>query len=301
MSLAYQEYDQISWKYSLKQRPTKYTAGAKIEEVAMKENAPHIIKEIPSSRKSTFDIGYLGVRNHHMQALLELDVTQARKAIKKYRSSHKEPLSFTSWIIKCISQAVTEHKTVQSIRNGNNQLVVFDDVDISVIVEKEVKHEKVPLPLVIRKVNEKTLQEIQLEIIAAKAQAILTEEDYILGKHQYKWLMRFYLALPQFLRIMIWRHILKNPFLMKKMAGTIVVTSVATIGNAKGWVIPVSIHPACFALGSIVKKPGVYEGEITVREYLYMTVLLNHDVIDGAPAARFISRLSSLIESGFGI
>lgn len=267
----------------------------------MKEQAPHILKEIPSSRTSTFDIGYLGVRAHHMQALLELDVTQARELIKKYRSSHKAPLSFTVWIIKCISQAVAEHKSVQGIRNGYNQLVVFDDIDISVIVEKEINNEKVPLPLVIRKVNEKTLQEIQLEISAAKDQAIMTEADYVLGNHQYKWVMRFYLALPQFLRLMIWQQILKNPFLMKKMAGTIVVTSLTSIGNAKGWVIPVSIHPACFALGSIVKKPGVYEGEVTIREYLYMTVLLNHDVIDGAPAARFISRLSSLIESGFGI
>lgn len=267
----------------------------------MKEKAPHILKEIPSSRKSTFDIGYLGVRTHHMQALLELDVTQARESIKKYRSSHKSPLSFTGWIIKCISQAVAEHKSVQGIRNRHNQLIVFDDIDISVIVEKEINNEKVPLPLVIRKVTEKTLQEIQLEILAAKDQAIMTEADYVLGNHQYKWVMRFYLALPQFLRLMIWQHILKDPFLMKKMAGTIVVTSLTSIGNAKGWVIPVSIHPACFALGSIVKKPGVYEGEVTIREYLYMTVLLNHDVLDGAPAARFISRLSSLIESGFGI
>lgn len=267
----------------------------------MKENPPHSIKEIPSSRQSTFDIGYLGVRNHHMKALLELDVTQGRELIKQYRSSSKEPISFTGWIIKCIGQAVAEHKSVHGIRKGTDKLVIFNDVDISIIVEKDVNAEKVPLPLVIRKVNEKTLQDIQFEISAAKEQVIVNDRDYVLGNHQYKWVMRFYLALPQFLRIMIWKHILKNPFLMKKMAGTIVVTSVAAIGNAKGWVIPVSIHPVCFALGSIVKKPGVFEGEITIREYLYMTVLLNHDVIDGAPAARFISRLSGLIESGFGI
>jgi len=63
----------------------------------------------------------------------------------------------------------------------------------------------------------------------------------------------------------------------------------------------VTIHPICFALGSIVKKPGIFEGEITPREYLYMTVLINHDVIDGAPAARFISRLTALMEGGYGL
>jgi pyruvate/2-oxoglutarate dehydrogenase complex dihydrolipoamide acyltransferase (E2) component len=267
----------------------------------MKEHEPYTIKEIPSSRQSTFDIGYLGVRNHHMKALLELDVTHGRELIRHYRSSNKEPISFTGWIMKCISQAVAEHKSVHGIRKGKNELVIFDDVDISIIIEKEINGEKVPLPLVIRKVNEKTLQDIQDEILTAKEQTIETTEDYVLGNHPYKWVMRFYLTLPQFLRIMIWKHILKNPFLMKNTAGTIVVTSVTAIGNAKGWVIPVSIHPICFALGSLVKKPGVFEGKIAIREYLYMTVLLNHDVIDGAPAARFISRLSGLIESGYGI
>lgn len=267
----------------------------------MKKNPSYTIKEMPSSRQSTFDIGYLGVRNHHMKALLELDVTDGRELIRHYRSSNKEPISFIGWIMKCISQAVAEHKSVHGIRKGKNELVIFDDVDISIIVEKEISGEKVPLPLVIRKANEKTLQNIQHEILTAKKQTIETAEDYVLGTHPYKWVMRFYLALPQFLRIMIWKLILKNPFLMKNTAGTIMVTSVAAVGNAKGWVIPVSIHPICFALGSIVKKPGVFEGEIAIREYLYMTVLLNHDIIDGAPAARFISRLSGLIESGYGI
>jgi pyruvate/2-oxoglutarate dehydrogenase complex dihydrolipoamide acyltransferase (E2) component len=180
-------------------------------------------------------------------------------------------------------------------------VVIFDDVDISMIVEKEVNGEKVPLPVVIRSVNEKSLSDIQLEIKSAKDQPIINEKDYVLGENQYKWAMRLFVALPQFIRLLIWKLILKNPFLMKKMAGTVVVTSVAMIGNVRGWVIPVTIHPICFSLGSIVKKPGIFEGKITPREYLYMTVLINHDVIDGAPAARFISRLTSLIEGGYGL
>jgi pyruvate/2-oxoglutarate dehydrogenase complex dihydrolipoamide acyltransferase (E2) component len=65
--------------------------------------------------------------------------------------------------------------------------------------------------------------------------------------------------------------------------------------------IPVSLLPICFALGSIVKKPGVFEEQIEIREYLHMTILIDHDVIDGAPAALFISRLTDLIESGYGL
>jgi hypothetical protein len=37
---------------------------------------------------------------------------------------------------------------------------------------------------------------------------------------------------------------------------------------------------------------------IAVREYLCLTLCLDHDVIDGAPAARSIKRLTDLIERG---
>lgn len=78
----------------------------------MKKEINYSIKEFPSSRQATFDAGYLGVRKHHRKALIELDVTEARKLIKEYRNQKKEQLSFTAWILKCISQAVAEHQSV---------------------------------------------------------------------------------------------------------------------------------------------------------------------------------------------
>jgi pyruvate/2-oxoglutarate dehydrogenase complex dihydrolipoamide acyltransferase (E2) component len=37
------------------------------------------------------------------------------------------------------------------------------------------------------------------------------------------------------------------------------------------------------------------------REFLGMTLMFDHDVIDGAPMAMFLQRLRELIESGFGL
>lgn len=128
----------------------------------MTEKIQYEIKEFPSSRQATFDAGYVGLRKHHIKALIELDVTHARELIKNYRNQKKEELSFTAWILKCISQAISENKSVHAIRKGKNKLIIFNDIDISIIVEKEIKGEKVPLPLVIRKVNEKTLKVITI-------------------------------------------------------------------------------------------------------------------------------------------
>ena len=73
-------------------------------------------------------------------------------------------------------------------------------------------------------------------------------------------------------------------------------------GKGGGWGIPTaSLHSLFLTLGGISEKPGVVNGHIAIREYLHLTVDLNHDSIDGAPAARFVTRLKELIESGFGL
>ena len=42
-------------------------------------------------------------------------------------------------------------------------------------------------------------------------------------------------------------------------------------------------------------------GRIEPREILNLTVAFDHDVVDGAPAARFVRRLLEVIESGYGL
>ena len=53
------------------------------------------------------------------------------------------------------------------------------------------------------------------------------------------------------------------------------------------------------AVGGIRKKPGVVNDEIKIREYLSLTVTVNHDVVDGGPLVRFVERLTELIESAY--
>ena len=194
-----------------------------------------------------------------------------------------------------------ENKQVHALKNGRNKLIIFNNIDLSIIVEKEVNGVLVPLPLVIRDVNNKSLIEIYNEIENAKSKIIENEDNYVLEQNRKSEQVKFFTLLPQFIRLIIWRLLLHNPFRIKKMMGTAVVTSVGMMGNADGWIIPYSIHPVCFALGSIIKKPGVVNDSIVIREYLKMTILLDHDVIDGAPAARFVSQLSDYIENGYAL
>jgi pyruvate/2-oxoglutarate dehydrogenase complex dihydrolipoamide acyltransferase (E2) component len=54
-------------------------------------------------------------------------------------------------------------------------------------------------------------------------------------------------------------------------------------------------------VGGIARKPAVIEERVEPRDILDLTVAFDHDVVDGAPAARFVKRLVELIESGYGL
>jgi pyruvate/2-oxoglutarate dehydrogenase complex dihydrolipoamide acyltransferase (E2) component len=54
-------------------------------------------------------------------------------------------------------------------------------------------------------------------------------------------------------------------------------------------------------VGGIARKPAEVEGRIELRDLIDLTLIFDHDVVDGAPAARFTRRLVELIESGYGL
>jgi len=72
-------------------------------------------------------------------------------------------------------------------------------------------------------------------------------------------------------------------------------------GNFLGWAIPLSGFPISIAIGGIGKKPGVVNDTILIRDYLAITVQFDHDIIDGAPAARFSTQLVDYLETAKGL
>ena len=255
--------------------------------------------KFPKNRKMVIDIMEQGIKKHYIKGLVEFDVTNGRKRLKEYKSKKGVSLSFTGWILKCIGQAVSEHKDVHLLKKGKKKLYRFDDVDISITVEKTIKGEKVVLPVIIRKTNEKTVEEITREIRGAQAEAV--DEDVLLGLKKEEKLKRIFTSFPKFIRNFMYWRFGRNPILLKDFGGTISLTSVGMFGDLVGWGIPIGVQPLMFSLGSIVKKPSVIEDKIEIREILHATILFDHDIIDGAPATRFLAKLKVLIENGFGI
>lgn len=52
-------------------------------------------------------------------------------------------------------------------------------------------------------------------------------------------------------------------------------------------------------IGRIVEKPAVFEGEITKRSMMYLSLSFDHRVIDGAPAAEFLRAVKHYLEKPY--
>src|SRR5207237_3405898 len=110
----------------------------------------------------------LAHRQHTMYALIEVDVTQARQDIHAYRARTGAPLSLTAFLIACLARAIDADKAMQAYRLGRRQLVLFADVDVANVVERDVEGQRLPVWHIIRAANRKSLEAIQQEIREAQ-------------------------------------------------------------------------------------------------------------------------------------
>jgi len=262
----------------------------------MKDN--YTFQKVPTSRIASFDVYAVSQFKHHIAAFLEFDVTECRIKIKQLRRSGQN-ISFNAWLIRVIGKALELHPEVSSYLYNKKKLMTFKDINISLIVEKEIDGKKVPMPLIIEQINKKSFAEITQEIENAKRQ-ILSSRDIVLNKRSKKYEKLYYL-LPGFMRRAFWHFMLRNPKMAFRNMGNVGITSLGMIGKINGWFIHKSVHPVSFGTGSVIKKPVVINNEIIIREILNATALLDHDVVDGAPMVRFLNDLNNLIEKGYGL
>ena len=92
------------------------------------------------------------------------------------------------------------------------------------------------------------------------------------------------------------------PRLWKGTWGTLTLTAIGMIGEGSGWGIPPSSPSICWiTVGGIDRREDEVEGRRLTRDILNLTVSIDHDMVDAAPAARFTTRLRQLIEAGYGL
>ena len=245
------------------------------------------IQPFSREREIIVDAGRLASRRHIAHCLIEADVTRVRELLRAAATSGNS-LSFTAFVVASLATAIGEVPTVQAYRDWRRRLLVFHDVDVVTMIEPEAG--AVAIPHIVRTANRKTVREITEEL-----RSIQLNPD---SSEQHGGLVALAPRLPRSARGLFYWALRENPRWFKRLAGTVVVTSVGMFGKGGGWGLGfLPMHTLGLAVGGIAEKPGVYEGEVAIREYVNLTLSFDHDIVDGAPAAMFAKTLRELIET----
>jgi hypothetical protein len=253
----------------------------------------HQLEPFPRERHNIIDALTVGATRHMFHALLELDVTRPRRLIREHKAATGESLSFTAFIVRCLGCAVDCNKRLHAYRDWRNRLVLFDEVDTATLIESEV--DAVAIPHVIRATNRRTVRDIHDEIRQIQSNPRRSEQ-------QTGWLVRLSPFVPGFVRRTFLRILGRSPYWLKRSSGTTLVSAVGMFGAGAGFAVGiVPLHTLSLLLAGISEKPIVVDGRIEPREILAVTLSVDHDIVDGAPAARFVRSLRELIEGAAGL
>ncbi len=236
----------------------------------------------------------LVIGSHNFFALLDFDVTDIRSILRDKRKNG-EGGSLFSFILKAIAKCLEQYPECNSMIDYRNT-TTFDEVDINIPIEIEHEGRLLTKQYIIKDANKKSVHQITNEIDDSKKN-VNDESGYVFSKN----IQRLLNMLPKKISIWLIRHLMKNHKKVKELSGTVFVTSVTMFSNVSGYIIPYIGGPKAvsFAVGSVVKKPVVKNDQVVIREMINITAIFNHDIIDGAPAARFINKLRRIIETEF--
>jgi len=251
-------------------------------------NKGYVSEKLSFNRKVVAASASVTARKSTFHSLAEADITVPRRMISEHNEKTGERISLTAYIVYCLAQVIKEHPHLNAFKRGNH-LVTLDDITISVLVEREFAGEKVPEPLAIDASQDLTLREINDRIRKAKSRC----DSHLGGFTGMTWI-RF---VPGFLLRLFVRIGARNITLAKRY-GKVAVTAVGMFSREPVWFIPHGSGTVLITVGSIEKRTVLNAEGPEEREYLCLTGSFDHDIVDGAPAARFMNQFLGTVKSG---
>jgi pyruvate/2-oxoglutarate dehydrogenase complex dihydrolipoamide acyltransferase (E2) component len=263
-----------------------------------KSKPPAVIKTMKPQRKVIIDLLHLGLKVSRIHAYGEEDCTEPLQRLKVISEKLGRKISFTSYLATCWASTIANNKIMHAYRMKND-IVMFEDVDVAVVVERDFEGRKVPTSYVVRAAQTKNVIEISDEI--REAQKSKTNSAATSTKKNKQSKAELVTKLPGFIRRMVLKKMTKNPYLKKQLFGTVGLSSIGMFTLGSGSAIPVTVHSSTFIVGGIAKKPWVVDDEIKIRDIITATISMDHDLVDGGPAARAIAELRNKIRESYGL
>jgi hypothetical protein len=234
------------------------------------------------------DVMAEGRRKSTCHLLVEADLSGVKERLAEHRRRTGESVSITSYIVASYVDAIAADKTVQAYRTGRSKLVVFDDIDLTFMIERDWEGTTLPVFHIVRAAQTKRAHQIHAELQAAR--------EAPLGMHgPMNALEMLFFRLPRPLRKSLWFFVRRNPYWFKNLAGTVGIASMGMFSAGAAAGFPITPMTLMLTIGGIESRQ---DGKVVEREVIHLNLSVDHDIIDGAPLMRFADRLKTILREG---
>jgi len=267
----------------------------------MGKSKDYEVRNFSPTRRILSDYYMVAGEFHQVMGIVDVDVTDARKRIREIKENDNYYVSTTAWVAKCIAKAVSEDKRFNSFRKGSRKLIIFENIDMSVMIEIPKKDgSKVPYNHTIRNIDAKSVKAITEEIQSVQQKKIEDQEQLTRdSSSKYTWL---YMVIPAFFRRIIMKRLLQNPFYVQKIMGTVGLSSFGeSVKDLSAWAIPLRDKTLNIVIGGMTKKLVQTSTGVETHEFMHLTFSFDHNIVDGAPCARFVGRVNELMNHAYGL
>jgi pyruvate/2-oxoglutarate dehydrogenase complex dihydrolipoamide acyltransferase (E2) component len=227
-----------------------------------------------------------GRRMAPMVGLIDVDVTTANRLL----ASHQPPSSLTAFVVASVARAAAAHPDVHAYRNWRGQLVTHRHVDVTTMVEIATPQGPFGLPHVLRDADIRGVPDLTAELHRVKRDPSASGSG--------RWLERaapVATHIPGAVQAMY--AVMARSVAVRQRVGTIAVTAVGMFAGGGGFgLTPPTMMSLEVVVGGMTQRPRVVDGQVEIRDVLDLTLVIDHNVVDGAPAARFGAELRELIE-----
>jgi pyruvate/2-oxoglutarate dehydrogenase complex dihydrolipoamide acyltransferase (E2) component len=222
-----------------------------------------------------------------MIGLFQVDVSTARRVL----AAADPPGSMTAYVVACVGRAAADHPEVHAYRDWRGRLVEHRHVDVQVLIEVPSRQGPFGLVHIVRDADVRSVAEIGAEIRAVKVEPKRTRNGRLLGT-----LAPALGRVPGLYRAMY--AVMSRSHRVHNAIGTVQVTAVGMFADGGGFAIaPPSLASLAVVVGGLSTSPVERDGRIEVIDLLDLTVSIDHNVVDGAPATRFAADLRRIMHS----
>ncbi len=203
---------------------------------------------------------------------------------------HSGRMTMASQLIETRSDR-RKRRNRQLLIEAGHRVIAQKGIDAATMVEISTPHGPVVMPHVLRDADIRAVPELTAELHRVKRDPSASSIGRLLER-----------AAPAATRIPgtlpAMNAVMARSVAARQCIGTVAVTAVGMFAGGAGFgITPLSLMSLDVIVGGMSQRPRVVDGQVTIRDVLDLTLAIDHNIVDGAPFARFGAEFRALLES----